>query len=132
MNDENPGKTGAFDSASTTDTGDKSVSAVNFTGTGPAPHITSQQVSWWSVHEYVADVLHRIGSWPIVGTPAWESADDRTKVAALFDAARHWALRVETCQVAKAGASKQVSASAEWSTVGRGRDSAYIPRQVAA
>lgn len=93
----------------------------------------SRQVSWWPVHEYVEPVLTRAGTWPMVGTPEWERADDRVKVAALFDAARHWALRVDTCQQAMAEASHDVSAAIDWRAVAneirRGRGNAYIPRQ---
>jgi Protein of unknown function (DUF2742) len=101
----------------------------------------SQQVSWWSAHEYVAPVLARIGSWPMVGSPAWCALpdDDPAKVAAIFDAAQHWALRLETCQEASCEASRDVSAAADWKSLPniwrrRGvaiRDGAYIPREVA-
>ncbi len=94
----------------------------------------SQQVAWWPVHEFVAPVLARIGSWPMVGTPEWCALpdDDRRKIAAVFDAARHWALRVDMSQEARAEASKAISAATDWTTVGRGRGDAYIPREVAA
>ena len=60
----------------------------------------SQQVSFWSVHEWVQPYLDDAESRPTVGTPEWCDLDDTDprKVAALFDAAQHWALRVETCQ----------------------------------
>ena len=63
---------------------------------------SSQQVSWWSVHEHTGPVLAGVGSWPTAGTPQWCALpdDDPAKLAALYDAARHWALRVETCQQA--------------------------------
>jgi hypothetical protein len=82
--------------------------------------ITSRQVSWWSVHEFVAGRLEVIGSWPMVGTPEWCALpdDDPRKLAALFDAARHWALRVETCQQAEADASHDISAAVDWSAIG--------------
>jgi hypothetical protein len=97
----------------------------------------SQQVSWFDVHEYVAAVLARVGTWPAAGTPAWCDlpGDDKRKIAALFDAAQHWALRVETCQAAAAQASHDVSAAADWHAVAahmrRGRGGAYIPRKTA-
>lgn len=74
----------------------------------------SRAVSWWSVHEHVAPVLDAAGSWPMAGTPAWRQLDDADprKWAAICDAARHWALRVETCQEAMAQASRDVSAAA--------------------
>ncbi len=37
----------------------------------------------------------------------------------LLDAARHWVLRVETCQVAECEASSAVSAAADWAAHGR-------------
>lgn len=102
---------------------------------------SSQQVSWWSVHEYVQPVLHRIGSYPMVGTPAWCALadDDPRKLAAIFDAAQHWALRLEVSQEAMANASREVSAAFDWKAIAIAkfrRDSAiaygtyYIPRKV--
>jgi hypothetical protein len=81
--------------------------------------ISSQQVSWWSVHEYVADKLAPVQSWPTLGTPAWclLDDDDPRKLAALVDAAQHWALRLETCQEASCEASRAVSAAADWSQI---------------
>ncbi len=98
--------------------------------------MTSQQVAWWEVHEHVAPVLEAVGSWPTVGTPAWcaRPDDDPAKLAALFDAARHWALRLEACQQAQCQASRAVSAAADWSAVATEtyyRRSSYIPREVA-
>lgn len=79
------------------------------------------QVSFWSVHEFVAAVLNQVNNWPMVGTPAWCSLahDNPRKWAALLDAARHWALRVETCQEAHAGASRAVSRAVDWSALSR-------------
>jgi hypothetical protein len=73
--------------------------------------ISSQQVSWWDVHSSVAPWLQIVGSWPTVGTPAWCALPDGNpaKLAALYDAAQHWALRLETCQVARADASKAIA-----------------------
>jgi hypothetical protein len=81
--------------------------------------IFSQQVSWWSVHEHVADMLARVQSWPTVGTPAWclLDDDDPRKLAALVDAAQHWALRLETSQEASCEASREISAAADWSRI---------------
>jgi Protein of unknown function (DUF2742) len=108
--------------------------------TGNSKVISSNAVSWWSVHEHVAPTLARVGSWPMVGTPEWCDLDDddERKTAALLDAAQHWALRVETTQVAMAEASHEISAAADWTAVARSRfrhDSAvahgtyYIPRR---
>jgi hypothetical protein len=101
------------------------------------PVVASQQVNWWAVHEFVAPMLAQVGSCPTVGTPAWCALrdDDPVKIAGIFDAARHWALRVETCQQERAQASRDISAAANWSAVAtrilQPRDEAYIPREVA-
>jgi hypothetical protein len=88
---------------------------------GIAAAVSSQQVNWWEVHEFVAPVLKRAGPLPIVGSPGWCALPDTDprKVAALFDAAQHWALRVETCQTAECEASQAISAAADWSAVAR-------------
>jgi hypothetical protein len=80
---------------------------------------TSQQVSWWEVHEFVATVLNRVNDWPMLGTPAWCSLahDDPRKWAALLDGAQHWALRVDTCQAAMAEASRDISTAADWKAI---------------
>jgi hypothetical protein len=85
--------------------------------------VNSQQVSWWDVHEHVATYLDEVGSWPMAGTPAWCAlpADDPTKLAALLDAARHWALRVETCQTAECEASHAISGAADWARIAQHR-----------
>lgn len=82
---------------------------------------SSQRVSWWSVHEYVAPILAQAESLPTVGTPAWclLADDDPAKTAALFDAARHWALRLETCQEARCEASREIADAADWSAVAK-------------
>jgi hypothetical protein len=81
----------------------------------------SQQVSWWSVHEFVGAVLNQVNDWPTLGTPAWCSLthEDPRKWAALLDAAQHWALRVETCQEARGEAGRAVSEAVEWPKVSR-------------
>ncbi|HSS25895.1 MAG TPA: DUF2742 domain-containing protein [Mycobacterium sp.] len=97
---------------------------------------SSQAVSWWSVHEFVTPLLAEAESWPLAGSPEWcdlEDTDPR-KVAALFDGAQHWALRLETCQEQLAEASRDVSAAADWSAIATEiyyRRGAYIPREVA-
>ena len=50
----------------------------------------NQQVSWWSVHEFVAGFL---------------------------DAARHWALHVEMAQEAECEASRAISAAYDWAAI---------------
>ncbi len=82
---------------------------------------SSRQVSWWSVHEHVASALEQAGTWPTVGTPAWCALPDGDprKLAALLDAAQHWALRMETCQQAECDASHAISAGADWAAISR-------------
>jgi hypothetical protein len=84
-------------------------------------NLGSRQVCWWSVHEFVAPMLAEVGAWPMAGTPAWcELPDDHPqKVAAVYSAAQHWALRVETDQQASAEASRAVAASADWKAIAK-------------
>lgn len=79
----------------------------------------SQQVNWWEVHEFVLPYLAAAGAWPMAGTPAWCHLpdDDDRKLAALLDAARHWALRVDTCQAERAQASKDIASAADWPAI---------------
>jgi hypothetical protein len=83
--------------------------------------LDSQQVSWWSVHEFVSAVLNQVNDWPMLGTPAWccLAHDDPRKWSALLDGAQHWALRLETCQEARAEASRAVSGAVDWPNVSR-------------
>ena len=83
--------------------------------------ISSQQVSWFEVHEFVEPFLDVAGAWPMAGSPEWVAlgSDDPVKLAALLDAAQHWALRVETYQQALADASRDISAAEDWSGVAR-------------
>ena len=80
---------------------------------------SAQQVNWWLVHEYVAPLLTSVGSWPTAGTPEWcelEDTDPR-KLAALFDSARHHALRQDTAQAALAEASHAIAGAADWTEI---------------
>ncbi|WP_082983499.1 DUF2742 domain-containing protein [Mycobacterium scrofulaceum] len=95
--------------------------------------MSSQQVSWWSVREHVAPLLEAVGEWPMVGTPAWCALPDSDprKLAAIYDAAQHWSLRVETCQQARCEASQTISTVEDWPAVTneiRRRRSVYIRR----
>jgi hypothetical protein len=102
---------------------------------------SSRQVNWLTVHQFVAPVLAAAGSWPMVGTPAWCALDDDhpAKIAAIYDAAQHWALRVDTCQAALSQTSHDISAAEDWSALATEiprrssaiSDGAYIPREVA-
>jgi hypothetical protein len=79
--------------------------------------------------------LESVGQWPMLGTPGWCELpdDDPAKLAALLDAARHWALRVDMAQQAAADASRAISGAADWSSIAnemRRRKGAYIARQV--
>jgi hypothetical protein len=78
-------------------------------------------VSWWSVHEFVADYLEATRSWPMAGSVEWQQLPDADprKLASLLDAARHWALRVETAQQARCDASRDVSAAYDWGGISR-------------
>lgn len=77
---------------------------------------TSRQVAFWPVYEYVQGLLADVGSYPMLGTPEWCSMSDADlrKLASLYDAAVHWALRVQTCQEVRAEASRDISAAADW------------------
>lgn len=85
----------------------------------PDTRIASRQVNWWAVHLFVQPVLDRVGEYPIVGTPEWCQLpdDDRRKIAAVFDAAQHFALRADTEQEARADASAAIAASTDWAKV---------------
>jgi len=87
----------------------------------PTTLVSSQQVSWWTVHEYVVPVLARAAPWPMAGTPEWCALDDGdpVKTAAALDAAQHWALRVETCQEAECAAAREVSQAGDWSAIAK-------------
>lgn len=96
----------------------------------------SRTVDWWAVHTFVVPLLDEAGSWPLAGSLAWQQLrdDDPVKLAAVLDAGRHWALRVDTCQTAMAQASQGISAAADWSAVARSirrHRAAYIPRRTA-
>lgn len=94
----------------------------------------SRTVDWWPVHQYVEPKLAEVLGWPMVGTLAWQRLDDEhpAKLAAIFDAAQHWALRVDTCQEAHAEASRDISMAADWPRIAREalqRRGVYIPRR---
>jgi hypothetical protein len=98
--------------------------------------LESQQVSWLSVHEWVAPRLERVGRWPILGSPAWVLLDDRNPVkwAAVLDGGQHHALRLELNQEALAEASRDICAATDWRAIATGmhrRHGVYIPRRAA-
>jgi hypothetical protein len=65
--------------------------------------------------------LIAVQDWPLLGSPQWCALADRdpAKLAAVLDGGQHWALRLETNQQARADASHEVSAAADWSAVAR-------------
>jgi hypothetical protein len=83
--------------------------------------VTSQQVDWWSVHQWVQRYLNAVGPYPWPGTPAWclLPDDSREKWAGMLDFAQHHALRVEAAQQARTEASKSVASAADWPKVAR-------------
>jgi len=94
------------------------------TSTNPSAHQNSagsRQVSFWSVHQFVEPLLTAVGTWPMAGSVEWclLDDDDPVKVAALYDAAQHWALHLELNQEARAEASKAVSGAADWPKIAR-------------
>ena len=99
--------------------------------------LTSSEVSWWAVHQFVQQVLSTVGSWPTVGSTAWCQLDDDdpAKIAAIFDAAQHWALRLEAWQIAKVQASQSISAAVDCKAIARdvinyeARQAIRIPRR---
>lgn len=82
----------------------------------------SRQVNHFEVHQLVVPVLDAVGDYPPAGTPAWclLGESDPRKWAAVLDAGRHWALRVDCEQTVRAEASRAVAESADWSAVARG------------
>lgn len=82
---------------------------------------TSQQVDWWSMHQFALPRLQKVGDWPLVGTPSWCLLESRDPVkwAAILDAAQHWALRVETHQEKLCAAAKDISQTTDWSALAR-------------
>ena len=96
----------------------------------------SRQVSWWPVHHYVERVLSTVGSWPTVGTPAWQNLDDNdpAKWAAVLDAGQLWALRIDTLQGEMAQTSREISSMENWTTQRRRmfNHTHRIPRKKAA
>jgi hypothetical protein len=58
----------------------------------------------------------------MAGTPEWCNLpdDDPVKLAALLDAAQHWALRLETNQLAQTAAAEAIAGAADWPAIARG------------
>lgn len=103
-------------------------------GAGPP---ASRQVAWFETYEYVARLAaeHRVvlELSAVAGTPQWcglPDGDARKLMALLVGGVRE-ALANDARQAAMAEASRSVSASANWRTVGQPRPASYIPREVA-
>lgn len=84
--------------------------------------LESRQVSWWSVHEFVAAAIDRaaVKDWPVAGTPAWCAlADsDPRKLAAILVNGEYWSLRDETSQQMQATAASDIAAGTDnWGRV---------------
>jgi hypothetical protein len=79
----------------------------------------SRTVDWWSVHDFVIPLLTEVGTWPVAGTIAWIELDDTDprKLAAVLDAGRHWALRIDSEQELRAQAAKDVAAGENWAAM---------------
>lgn len=96
----------------------------------------SQQVNWYETHLFLESALSQAncGPLPMAGTPAWCSMADHDprKLLALAVFGVHHALRVETAQQGMAQASRDISASTDWSglaqRVRNGRGGGYIER----
>ncbi len=99
--------------------------------------VSSRAVDWYEVASYVTPLLDRLGNWPLAGSAAWCALPDGDprKIAGLFDAARRWALWADSRKEALAQASRDVSASADWSKIAseirQRQRSAYVRRVVA-
>ena len=80
---------------------------------------SSQQVSWWPVHEFITELVAQANNLPVAGTPAWCALadNDPRKLLSLAAEGEHHVLRVETAQEAHAEASHDVSAAADWSAL---------------
>jgi len=83
--------------------------------------IASQQVSWWSVHEFLAALVSQANTLPVAGTPSWCALDDSdpVKLLAVAVAGEHHVLRMEIAQEARCEAAKAVAASTDWPKVAR-------------
>lgn len=104
--------------------------------------MNSRQVNWFEVYGFVErwasnrrlDGQHDLsGLTLLAGTPQWCGLpdDDARKLMAVILGGVREALVNDTHQAAMADASKAIAAAADWSTVGKPRGAAYIPREVA-
>lgn len=95
--------------------------------------MTSREVNWATVLEFV----QRQGIDPtrvlIAGTPAWAALPDDhpDKLAAVLVAGLHHVLRLDLAQAAQAEASRAVAGTpdVDWARIGRPKPPSYIPRK---
>ena len=83
--------------------------------------VGSRQVNWLTAHRFALPHLTQVGTWPMIGTPAWQALERFApqKWAAILDAAQHWALRIQLNQEAVADAAHAISAATDWSKVAK-------------
>lgn len=81
--------------------------------------LSSQQVSWSDVHQFVLPKLIKVGDWPMLGSPVWCDLDDRDPIkwASVLDGGQHWALRVEYLQQVECEAAHEISAAEDWTAI---------------
>ena len=92
----------------------------------------STQVAFAEVLRFVVDVCQIDPTTVLTaGTPAWSQLPDDhpDKLAAVLAAGLHHALRLDAAQAARAQASRDIAAAADWSRIGRPRPSTYIERK---
>lgn len=88
--------------------------------TGAGSSAQSQEVSWWSVHQFISAVVEQANTaLPSAGTPSWRALDDGDprKLLAVAVAGEHHALRVEIAQEQRAQAAEDVWGGENWSEV---------------
>ncbi|AHC23838.2 hypothetical protein TS71_20730 [Mycolicibacterium neoaurum] len=92
-------------------------------------------MDWFPVHRLVTPIVDQFETLPVAGTLPWqELADtDPAKWASVLDVARYGALHLQLRQEALAEASRDISASTDWTAIARrhraDRGRAYIPRR---
>jgi hypothetical protein len=101
----------------------ESAMSTDYPNSTAAQLISSSQVDWWAVREYFLRIAEGLGisEYPAAGTPAWCALNDNdpAKMIAALDYAQHHALRVDTAQEARSGASRDVSRALNWSAAAK-------------
>lgn len=102
-----------------------------------AGSLSSRQVAWFEVYRFAEHVAAQHGlpldHTLIAGTPQWcgmPDTDARKLLAVILGGVRE-ALAHDASQAAMADASREISAAATWSALGRGRGRAYVPHRKA-